>query len=138
MLAETPKKSVKTLREVIIDIIAKRSTGAPLGEIMEAMNSCWRREDGKMMLDGSVLSHLRNMSKSGVLRFEERPSRRPGGKVLYYFLNHPPKETDKSKIRLISTEQAPLKQSLPALNWTPPRQHIPRRPNPLHQVGGAA
>lgn len=136
MLAETPEKSVKTLREVIIDIIAKRTGGAPLNEILTVMNNYWSRVDGKALTNASVSNHLLKMTKSGVLRFEERPAYRPGGKIRYYYLNNLPTEPDTSKLTLITTEQAvSSKPSLPTLNWTPPRQHIPRRPNPLHQGG---
>ena len=129
----------KTLREVIIDIIAKRTGGASFNEILTVMNNYWKRTDGKSLAKVSVSNHLSKMTTSGVLRFEERPSKRPGGKIRYYILDHLPTEPDTSKLTLITTEQAvSSKPSLPTLNWTPPRQHIPRKPNPLHQTGGAA
>ena len=129
----------KTLRDVIIDIIAKRTGGAPLNEILTVMNNYWSRVDGKALTTASVSNHLLKMTKSGVLRFEERPAYRPSGKIRYYYLNNLPNEPDTSKLMLIIAEQVVSnKSSLPTLGWTPPRQHIPRKPNPLHQTGGAA
>lgn len=133
MIAETQEKSVKTLREVIIDIIAKRTGGSCFDEILTVMRNYWVREDGKEITNSCVSNHLLRMTANKVLTYEERPSTRPGGSIRYYHLNNLPTDVDTSKLKLITAEQgASNKSRLPTLSWTPPRQHIPRRPNPLH------
>lgn len=88
MIAKSQQKSVdvvkKTLREVIVDVIAlrSRSGGASFGEIVTVIRNYWQRDDGKEMTDASISNHLIKMS------------------------------------------------------WQPPRLRIPRKSNPLHQIGG--
>jgi DNA-binding transcriptional ArsR family regulator len=143
MIANSQQKSVdvvkKTLREVIVDVIAlrSRSGGASFGEIVTVIRNYWQRDDGKEMTDASISNHLIKMTRSGVFKFEDRPSTRPGGTIRYYFLNDIPTTPDTSKLILVSTEQSEKKVSLPPLSWQPPRSNIPRRANPLHQIGGA-
>lgn len=144
MIANSQQKSVdvvkKTLREVIIDVIALRSKsgGASFGEIVTVIRNYWTRDDGKEMTDASISNHLIKMTRSGVFKFEDRPSTRPGGTVRYYHLNNLPDTPDTSKLVLVATEQSEKKSSLPPLSWQPPRLSIPRKSNPLHQIGGVA
>jgi DNA-binding transcriptional ArsR family regulator len=144
MIANSQQKSVdvvkKTLREVIVDVIAlrSRSGGASFGEIVTVIRNYWQRDDGKEMTDASISNHLIKMTRSGTFIFEDRPSTRPGGTVRYYYLNNLPDTPDTSKLVLVATEQSEKKVSLPALSWKAPRLSTPRKSNPLHQMGGAA
>ncbi len=143
MITQTQEKSAsnatKTLREVIIDIIAKRTGGVAFHEIITVMRNYWVRADGKEITNASVSNHLLKMVESNVLIFEERSSTRPGGKTRYYSLNKIPTDPDTSKLTLVTTGYAEsLNIGLPPLSWAAPRQHIARKPNPLHQKGDIA
>lgn len=142
MIAESKKNKtqpeLKPIHSVIIQIIHERTGGVSLNEILTVMQSQWARVDKKEITVNCIWNHIFRMMKSDNIIAEVKPSKNHLGKIRYYSVGKNPLPPHyNSKIYLSRKTEKAEEANLLTVTWAAPRTHIPRKPNPLHQIGGA-